>query len=92
MMKCLLIAALLGETVPLIFMYLYRYVNTLEGMNVFGTIQMLLCPSSILGMALGGGDQPADEQNRGVAILLNAALYTLVGLFWFLFLRRRPET
>jgi hypothetical protein len=90
MTKCLLISCLLGETVPLVFLLVGRYFETLSSLAALNRIEIVLWPASFLGIMTGGGDEAADDQIRAVSILLNAAFYTALGLLlWLTVLRRR---
>jgi hypothetical protein len=90
--KACVISWIIGETVPLLFLLVYRYARTLSSSEVLGHFEFVLWPSSFLLAVTGGGDEGADYQVMGTAILLNAILYALLGtLVWFLFLRKRSS-
>jgi len=89
MARCLLISFLIGETVPLLLMFAYRYVETPWLGEIFYRLSLTLWPLSILLLATGGGDNAADDQMRATSILLNGVLYAIIGLaVWLVFLRK----
>jgi len=86
--RCLLISFLIGETVPLLLMLTYGYIDMLSIGPVFNWAEPLLWPLGILLIGTGGGDNAADDQALATSILLNGVLYAIIGLgVWFVFLR-----
>jgi hypothetical protein len=69
---------MIGETVPLLILITYRYVNTVFWLGVFNDVELAVWSFSLLGMMTGGGDRAADDQVIGTAVLLNGALYALL--------------
>ena len=89
MARCLLISFLIGETVPLLIMFTYRYIDTPSIGRIFTWAEPLLWPLGILLIGTGGGDNAADEQALATSVLLNGVLYAIIGLgVWFVFMRK----
>ena len=103
----LLTAAFIGETVPLILLYIgdalprvSKYFggsdfSTLKTMTGFDYVAFTLWPSYIFLMLLNGPDRSRDGEILAISILLNALLYSVIGLagfaISFLVLRKRRE-
>ena len=90
MARCLLVSFLIGASVPLLILFTYRYVETPWMGAIFSWATRVLWPLSLLFLAIGAGDNPADDHTRATSILLNGVLYAIIGLgVWFVFLSRR---
>jgi len=89
MARCLIVSFLIGETVPLLILFTYRYLETPWIGAIFDWATRVLWPVSLLFSAIGAGDNPADDHTRATAILLNGVLYAIIGLgVWLVFLRK----
>jgi hypothetical protein len=90
MINACLIAWLIGETVALLILITYRYVNTVFWLGLFNDVELTVWPFSILGMMTGGSDRVADDQVIATAVLLNEALYALIcAIGWAIFVKWR---
>jgi len=89
MAKVIFISAFIGQTVPLMLMFMEMY---FEGSSSYYIMNLVLWPSSFLLMALHDNGDPGDDQLRAIAILLNALLYAVIGsAIWFLFLKNKRQ-
>jgi hypothetical protein len=89
MIRFLVVGFTIGETVPLLLMFVYRYFLPLSIGSFIELVHLCLWPSSLFLMVTGGGDSPGDDQIRALSIFVNGILYAVVSLaIWALFFRK----